>query len=656
MMDSTTKCDNDGLTASQSATWLPFLRDTLPDSAALSGLLEHLGQRLRAVAGAAWFVETTFEGQSALRRAAFWGAHPAFSGYADPQADDMQRAAAESVRGGIPLLLMPGLHAPERGLFNRSAEPIVALPLFCRGAAIGVFQWWASPEIDRSELARLVEQIQSETAQLGLTWKKREARVGTLRTLAQSHMLQLALDVVGSRNASEIAQKIAVHATAVLGGERATVITRTRGRWRVLAVSGVDRIDPRGSHARAAIALASAIENQPAAGTNGLRFAPNSLLGAASFVESPAGLAAHATLEWSMEAQQKPWGVIWLEGASAEVFEYLEKAEKAGDEKALAPSQVLRRMAASALSSALAREQGFLGRLVSRMLPVASFEKQKASVRWSWRLGPVLLLLAAGFWPLPVKLEADCIVKPAVRGFVAAEVAGRVDEILVREGDKVQAGEIIARLDDSRLETELQTAEQLRLRYEGEAERYRGKGDEAMARVSSAQARAAEAECKRLKSAIDLCVLKTPVAGVVVTRDLHLLSGIYLEAGQNFAEVTGTTAWNLRLELREEDLELLSHDLAKGNHPEVRYILHTLSSEILTTFLGDGQDIGPMVVHTSGNGTVPVLVGPLKLPVNSAFHLRSGLSGKAVVVLPSRPAFQVLTRDFCAWLRMRWWL
>jgi|GEM_PF-1385877 len=656
MMDSTTQCDNDGSTASQSAAWLPFLRDTLPDSVALSGLLEHLGQRLRAVAGAAWFVETTFEGQSALRRAAFWGAHPAFSGYADPQADDMQRAAAESVRGGMPLLLMPGLHAPDRGLFNRSAEPLIALPLLCRGAAIGVFQWWASPEIDRSELARLVEQLQSETALLGLSWKQREARVGTLRTVAQSHMLQLALDVVAARNASEIAQKIAVHATAVLGGERATVITRTRGRWRVLAVSGVDRFDPRGAHARAAIALATAIENQPEAGTNGLRFAPDSLLGAASLAESPAGLAAQATLEWSQEAQKKPWGVIWLEGASAEVFEYIEKSEKAGDEKALAPARVLRSMAASALSSALAREQGFLGYLASRIVPGASFEKHKASVRWSWRLGPVLLLLAAGFWPLSVKLEADCIVKPAVRGFVAAEVAGRVDKILVREGDAVQAGEIIARLDTSRLETELQTAEQLRLRHEGDVERYRGKGDEAMARVSSAQARAAEAECRRLQSAIGLCVLKTPVAGVVMTRDLHLLSGIYLEAGQNFAEVTGTTAWNLRLELREEDLELLSNDLAKGDHPEVRYILHTLSSEVLTTRLGGAQDVGPMVVHNSGNGTIPVLVGPLKLPVNSAFHLRSGLSGKAVVVLPARPAIQVLTRDFCAWLRMRWWL
>lgn len=655
MMARSAKCENDGSAASGDADWHVFLRDTLPDFAALSGLLEHFGRKFAAVAGAAWFIETTFEGQTALRRAVSWGAHPAFSGYADHQAEDMQRAAAESIRTGKPLLLLPGLNAPDRGLSNRSAEPLISLLLLCRGTPVGVLQWWASPEIDRTALARVVEQLQSDTVMLGLAWKQREARGAALRATTQSHILQLALDLSAAHDVSEMAQKIAVHACALLGGERATVIVRTRGQWRVLAVSGVERIDPRGEHARSAVDLASALENGSPASINGLRFATDPVVGSVGRENAPQGFSAKATLEWSQEGGGKPWGIIWLEGSGPEVFEYLEKADKARDEKALATSQLFRRMASSSLSPAIAREQGLLGLLASRFVPKASFDKQKATVRWAWRLGPVLLLVAAALWPLQVKLEADCVVKPAVRGFVAAEVAGRVDKILVREGDVVQAGEIIARLDDTRLETELQTAEQLRLRHEGEAERHRGKGDEAMARVSASQARAAEAACRLLQSEIVLCALKTPVAGVVVTRDLHLLAGVYLEAGQNFAEVAGTKDWNLRLDLREEDLELLSNDLSKGGRPEVRYILHTMSSEVLTTNLKGMADLGPMVVHEGGRGVVPLLVGPLELPANSSLRFRSGLSGKAVIVLPSQPAIKVLTRDFRAWLRMRWW-
>jgi len=135
-----------------------------------------------------------------------------------------------------------------------------------------------------------------------------------------------------------------------------------------------------------------------------------------------------------------------------------------------------------------------------------------------------------------------------------------------------------------------------------------------------------------------------------------LLAGVYLEAGQNLAEVAGTSLWNLRLDLREQDVGLLAGHLESGGRPEVRYILHSLSSEVLSTRLGGLDELGPMVVHEGGRGLIPVITGPLSLPNTSALHLRSGLSGRAVVVLPSRPALLVLTRGFVHWLRLRWWI
>lgn len=655
-------------------TWLPCLRSTLPDTAAWQCLLQTLGRQISAMAGVVWLPQlvpaASGSGQNlTLKLAAPWGEHAGLSDYAGPQREDMQRAAAECLRGAKPLLLMPHLQLPERQLFNRSNEALVTLPVVHQGAVVGVLQWWAAASLERDALAQGVEALYLDCATLGLRWREREAGLATKKAAAQAEVLQMAADLVAAPDAARMAQMVAAHALAMLGGERATVLVRQRGRWRVLAVSGQDRVDARGQHARAAVHLAKARSTvaggqadppppAPLAGLRVLSSADSVATASGAAVPPEVVLPAQLTVEWAEPGQEhQPWGMLWLEGVSPSTFEFWEHVLKTNDSGAVAPLQTLRGLAAAALRAALVREVGLLARWFGRPASASShFDQARPAGRWVWRLAPALLVLAAAFWPWPVKLEADCMVLPAQSGYVAAEVSGRVQEILVREGDLVQSGQLVARLDSSRLETELQTAEQMRLRLEGEAERHRGKGDEALSRVFVAQARAAETECLRLKEAIALCELKTPVGGVVVTRDLHLLTGVFLEAGQNLAEVAGTAAWNLRLELREQDLEPLMNTLKEGGKPEVRYILNTHSSDVLSARIVSGEEIGPAVVHAGGKGAVPVLVGPLEVPEGSGFRFRSGLSGKAAVVLPKRPLISVMTRGFGVWLRMHWWL
>lgn len=637
---SSSKVSGDG-----SASGTDCLRESLPDAAALKELLETLGEKVHAVAGSVWFPQVTSDGKAALRLVATSGSHAALSDYAGPQREDMQRAAAECSQTGAPLLLMPHLQAPERNLFNRSAEALVSLPLHLSGHASGVLQWWAGADVERGELTRGTGELQAETVSLGKRWQQRETRMAAHRAEVQARLLDLAVEMAALRDAAGVAQLMAVHALALIGGERSTVMVRTRGRWKVLAVSGQERVDQRGAHAQAALQLAKSMRGNGNPPDSGLRF--------------PAardGWEGQATLEWGEPGSDEAWGLIWMEATSAGVFEFSQKAAETADKQALVPIQLFRRMAAAALRSSLTFEQTWMGRWAAKSTPRPSFEPGRPVGRWIRKLAPLVLMAMAAWWPIPEKLEADCMIRPVVRGYVAAEIPGRVDSILVREGDEVQAGQAVALLDATRLETELQTAEQLRLRHEGEVERHRGKGEEALAQVAAAQARAAAAECDRLRTAIQLCQLKTPVSGVVVTQDLHLLAGVYLEAGQNLAEVAGTSSWNLRLDLREQDMGPLVDQLGSGERPEVRYILHTLSSEVLTTRLGGPGDVGPMVVHAGGKGILPVLTGPITLPTKTSLRLRSGLSGRAVVILLPRPALLVMTRGFLNWLRLHWWL
>src|SRR5881409_2287540 len=71
--------------------------------------------------------------------------------------------------------------------------------------------------------------------------------------------------------------------------------------------------------------------------------------------------------------------------------------------------------------------------------------------------------LPAGFAAGNGRLEANEL-------FVAAKYAGRVKEVLVDEGDTVEAGQVVARMDTEALEAQLRAAE-ARMREAQDSER-----------------------------------------------------------------------------------------------------------------------------------------------------------------------------------------
>jgi multidrug resistance efflux pump len=74
------------------------------------------------------------------------------------------------------------------------------------------------------------------------------------------------------------------------------------------------------------------------------------------------------------------------------------------------------------------------------------FSKDGGSLRWSVRLGLVILILALGFIPYPYEASGPFILLPAERFQIRTEVEGMIDEVFVREGEWVEAGDPILRL------------------------------------------------------------------------------------------------------------------------------------------------------------------------------------------------------------------
>ena len=152
----------------------------------------------------------------------------------------------------------------------------------------------------------------------------------------------------------------------------------------------------------------------------------------------------------------------------------------------------------------------------------------------------------------PALLNASGYVTPRRRATVAAKITARVNEIYAEEGMRVEAGQILARLDDSdakvrlaaaiadrdataaalgdlqvnlvNAERELKRNEELfqrRLIAEQQIDTARLAVDSFKARIVLArqQISAADARIKMAEQDIDNCIVRAPFAGIVVSKD-----------------------------------------------------------------------------------------------------------------------------------------
>ncbi|MFB3819550.1 MAG: efflux RND transporter periplasmic adaptor subunit [Candidatus Methylomirabilales bacterium] len=152
----------------------------------------------------------------------------------------------------------------------------------------------------------------------------------------------------------------------------------------------------------------------------------------------------------------------------------------------------------------------------------------------------------------PAVLNASGYVTPRRRATIAAKITGRVNEILAEEGMRVEAGQVLARLDDSDARARLRAAEAERTAIAAalaehrvnlaNAERDRRRWEELWkdgavseqgvdqartaaeslkARIALAeeQVRAAEARIRVAEQDLENTVIRAPFAGLVVSKD-----------------------------------------------------------------------------------------------------------------------------------------
>src|SRR5206468_11366749 len=120
---------------------------------------------------------------------------------------------------------------------------------------------------------------------------------------------------------------------------------------------------------------------------------------------------------------------------------------------------------------------------------------------------------------------------------IGSEFEGVIKEVNVHEGDVVQKGSVIARLEDWEYRSALAAAQAKYQTATAQMDRALANNDGSEAGIQRAQADYWKAEVSRGQERLNRTAIRSPIDGVVATPQLENFVGHKLKAGEGFVDI-----------------------------------------------------------------------------------------------------------------------
>ncbi|QYX58138.1 efflux RND transporter periplasmic adaptor subunit [Roseovarius sp. SCSIO 43702] len=199
--------------------------------------------------------------------------------------------------------------------------------------------------------------------------------------------------------------------------------------------------------------------------------------------------------------------------------------------------------------------------------------------------GPVSVAVARSkAEPVTLFFRAEGQAQPDRDTSIRAETSGDVEEVLVRKGDDVKAGELIARLSTRRAKADLRGAEEERARAQREfdnASELLERGVATKDRVAQARAAlaAAESQVTAAAEALEDTRITAPFAGRLET--LTLDEGEFVQAGSDVGRIVDNRPLTVEIQVPQQVLGRIRN----GQTATVTFITGE-TREGIVTFVG----------------------------------------------------------------------
>lgn len=252
------------------------------------------------------------------------------------------------------------------------------------------------------------------------------------------------------------------------------------------------------------------------------------------------------------------------------------------------------------------------------------------------------LLATAFLLPLPYKVTAPVRLEGAVQRALTAPDDGYLQQVAVRPGDSVKAGQVLAELAQQDLHLEHTKVAGELAQYESGYGAALAQADRSMLVSYNAKASQARARLDLIARQIERAVIRAPFDGVVISGDLSQSLGAPVQRGNPLMVVAPLEHYRLIAEVDERDIAQVQTGasgritLAALPDKEIRFIT---------------ERIAPVAVTRDGRHFFEV-EGRL---ASSSSTVRPGLEGVARIDAPGRPLASALGYRLWIWLRLSLW-
>jgi len=219
---------------------------------------------------------------------------------------------------------------------------------------------------------------------------------------------------------------------------------------------------------------------------------------------------------------------------------------------------------------------------------------------------------------------------------------GFIGDIHARPGDSVSSGQLLAQLKDEELNLERRKLssqlQQFRLEYDNAL----ANGNRAQAAIVNAQVEQSRIELRLIEQKLERIKLKSPIAGIVVSKDISQSLGAPVKQGDVLFEIADSSQYRISIFVDERDVSYL----ALKQTGEVT--LKSLPGEAMPITIAR---ITPLSEVRDGRNYFRVdadFVTPPK-------QLRPGMTGTSHIFIDRRMLGWIWFHDIWHWLRLTLW-
>ena len=260
--------------------------------------------------------------------------------------------------------------------------------------------------------------------------------------------------------------------------------------------------------------------------------------------------------------------------------------------------------------------------------------------------GATAALVAVMVMPWSFQISAPVRLEGRIQRAVVAPADGFLKSALVRAGDAVKEGQLLAELNDEDLRLE-------RRRWETEVARFENTYAEAQAKQDRAQlvmADARVAESRAQLELVDQQIARTrliaPFDALVIKGDLAQQLGAPVKRGDLLLTLTPSRELRVMLDIDERDVASVQ--------PGSRGAL-TLSALPDRRFSFVIDRVMPVARAEAGRNLFEAEARMAGVPDADLPSLRPGLQGMARIDAGERPLYWLLGHRALDWLRLQWW-